>query len=95
MFAVLVGRVVPDSFGLVELIFHFAMVMVEDSAAWPAVCLRCDHLTALPEYFRSFPGLEEMFFVLFLSLFFCSDLRGCQAFCALPADVSPAFLSEE
>jgi len=66
MFAVLIGRVVPDSFGLIELIFHFAMVMVGGFGSLAGSVLGAIVLTALPEYFRSFPGLEEMFFGVLL-----------------------------
>ena len=68
MLAVLIGRVVPDSFGLIELIFHFAMVMVDGFGSLAGSVLGAIVLTALPEYFRSFPGLEEMFFGVLLVL---------------------------
>jgi branched-chain amino acid transport system permease protein len=66
MFAVLIGRVVPQSFDLTELIFHFAMVMVGGFGSLAGSVLGAMTLTAVPEFFRSLPGLEEMLFGVLL-----------------------------
>jgi branched-chain amino acid transport system permease protein len=68
MFALLIGRVVPESFGLTELIFDFAMVMVGGFGSLAGSVLGAITLTALPEILRSFPGLEEMLFGMLLVL---------------------------
>lgn len=62
MFAVLVERVFPESFSLIELILHFAMVLVGGTGSLIGSVIGGVTLTALPEYFRQFPGLEEFFF---------------------------------
>lgn len=82
MFAVLIGRVVPESFGLIELILHFAMVMVGGLGSLAGSVLGAVTLTALPEYFRSFPGLEEMFFGVLLVLILLFRPRGLASFLA-------------
>ncbi|HEY7245551.1 MAG TPA: branched-chain amino acid ABC transporter permease [Xanthobacteraceae bacterium] len=61
MFAVLIGRVVPESFNLIELIQHFAMVMVGGLGSLGGSILGAVILTAAPEAFRSLPGFEEVF----------------------------------
>jgi branched-chain amino acid transport system permease protein len=87
MFAVLIGRVVPESFGLIELIVHFSMVMVGGLGSLAGSVLGAITLTALPEYFRSFPGLEEMFFGVLLVLILLFRPKGLASFLArhLPA----------
>ncbi len=82
MFAILIGRVVPDSFGLIELIFHFAMVMVGGFGSLSGSVLGAIVLTAVPEYFRSFPGLEEMFFGVLLVLVLMFLPKGLASFFA-------------
>jgi branched-chain amino acid transport system permease protein len=66
MFAILIGRVVPESFNLVELIQHFAMVMVGGVGSLAGAILGAVTLTWAPELFRSFPGFEELFYGLLL-----------------------------
>lgn len=68
MFAILIGRVVPESFNLVELIQHFAMVMVGGVGSLPGAILGAVTLTWAPELFRDFPGFEELFLGLLLVL---------------------------
>lgn len=62
MFAALTGRVFPESFGLIEVIVHFAMVMVGGTGSLIGSVIGGVTMTALPEYFRQFPGMEELFF---------------------------------
>lgn len=68
MFAALVGRVFPESFGLIELILHFAMVLVGGTGSLIGSVIGGVALTAAPEYFRQFPGLDELFFGLIIIL---------------------------
>lgn len=79
LFAVLVGRVLPNSFGLIELILHFAMVMVGGLGSLAGAVLGAVTLTALPEYFRTFPGLQEMFFGGLIILILLFQPRGLAA----------------
>lgn len=60
MFAVIIGRVVPDSFGLIELIHQFAMVIVGGLGSLSGSILGAIILTAVPEAFQGFPGFEEL-----------------------------------
>ena len=62
MFAASTERVFPESFGLTEVIVHFAMVMVGGAGSLIGSVIGGIVLTALPEYFRQFPGMEELFF---------------------------------
>lgn len=62
MFAALTERVFPESFGLTEVIVHFAMVLVGGTGSLIGSVIGGVTLTALPEYFRRFPGMEELFF---------------------------------
>jgi branched-chain amino acid transport system permease protein len=82
LFAVLIGHVAPESFGLIELILHFAMVLVGGLGSLFGSVLGAVALTALPEYFRRFPGLYEMFFGGLLILFLLIQPRGLSALCA-------------
>jgi branched-chain amino acid transport system permease protein len=82
LFAVLIGRVIPESFGLIELILHFAMVLVGGLGSLTGSILGAVALTALPEYFRRFPGLYEMFFGGLLIVFLLAQPRGLAALAA-------------
>ncbi len=82
LFAVLIGHVAPESFGLIELILHFAMVLVGGLGSLFGSVLGAVALTALPEYFRRFPGLYEMFFGGLLIVFLLIQPRGLSALCA-------------
>ena len=72
MFAALTQRVLPESFGLTEVIVHFGMVLVGGTGSIVGSVLGAVTLTALPEYFRRFPGMDELFFgvvIVFVLLF--------------------------
>ena len=62
MFAVLTERVLPEAFGLTEVIIHFGMVLVGGTGSIVGSVLGAITLTALPEFFRQFPGMDELFF---------------------------------
>lgn len=66
MFAVLIGHVLPESFNLVQLILHFAIVMVGGLGSLGGSILGAVLLTAAPELFRDFPGFEELFLALLI-----------------------------
>ena len=82
LFAVLIGRVIPESFGLIELILHFAIVLVGGLGSLFGSVLGAIALTALPEYFRGFPGMYEMFFGGLLIVFLLVQPRGLSALAA-------------
>ncbi|MGJ3259500.1 MAG: branched-chain amino acid ABC transporter permease [Rhodospirillales bacterium] len=88
MFAASTERVFPESFGLTEVIVHFAMVMVGGAGSLIGSVIGGAVLTALPEYFRQFPGMEELFFgaiIIAVLLFLPKGLA------SLLAKVSPLF----
>jgi branched-chain amino acid transport system permease protein len=88
MFAALTERVFPESFGLTEIIVHFAMVLVGGAGSIIGSVIGAITLTALPEYFRQFPGMEELFFgiiIVCILLFLPKGLVG------LLRRVSPVF----
>ena len=68
MFAVLTERVLPEAFGLTEVIIHFGMVLVGGTGSIVGSVLGAITLTALPEYFRQFPGMDELFFGIVIVL---------------------------
>jgi branched-chain amino acid transport system permease protein len=82
MFALLIGRVAPESFDLTELIFHFAMVMVGGLGSLAGSVLGAITLTALPEFFRSLPGLEEMLFGVLVAVVLLFRPKGLASFFA-------------
>ena len=88
MFAALTQRVLPESFGLTEVIVHFGMVLVGGTGSIVGSVLGAVTLTALPEYFRRFPGMDELFFgvvIVFVLLFLPKGLV------SLLSWLSPAF----
>jgi branched-chain amino acid transport system permease protein len=68
LFAVLNGRVSPESFGLAQLLFHFAIVMIGGLASVLGSIVGAVLLTGAPELLRNFPGSEEIVFSLLLIL---------------------------
>jgi len=68
LFAVLNGRVSPESFGLAQVLFHFAIVMIGGLASVIGSILGAVLLTGAPELLRNFPGSEEIVFSLLLIL---------------------------
>lgn len=67
LFARHVGHVFPESFGMLHLIASFAMVLVGGLGSVLGAVLGAVLLTALPEYLRAFPGMEELFFGLIVA----------------------------
>ncbi|WAP67366.1 branched-chain amino acid ABC transporter permease [Jiella pelagia] len=67
LFARHIGHVFPESFGMLHLIASFAMVLVGGLGSVLGAVLGAVVLTALPEYLRAFPGMEELFFGLIVA----------------------------
>lgn len=68
LYALVVRQVAPESFNLTELIFHFAIVTVGGLASIGGSVLGAIALTALPEFFREFPGFQEILFAALMIL---------------------------
>lgn len=60
MYTALVGHVTPEAFNLLELILHFAVVMVGGLASLAGSVIGAIVLTTTPELFRSYPGVQEL-----------------------------------
>jgi branched-chain amino acid transport system permease protein len=84
LFALLLGRVAPESFNLNQLLLGFAMVMVGGMGTVAGPVLGAILLTAVPEFLRNIAGAEEIlysFLLIGLLLFMPSGLFG--GLCAL------------
>jgi branched-chain amino acid transport system permease protein len=66
MYTALVGHVTPEAFNLLELILHFAVVMVGGLASLGGSVLGALVLTTTPELFRSLPGVQELVLALLI-----------------------------
>nr|WP_246206041.1 branched-chain amino acid ABC transporter permease [Propylenella binzhouense] len=66
LFAILIGRIAPESFNLHQLLLHFAIVMIGGLGSILGSILGAIVLTAAPEVLRNFPGMEEIVFSLLL-----------------------------
>jgi branched-chain amino acid transport system permease protein len=60
MYTALIGHVTPEAFNLLELILHFAVVMVGGVASLTGSVVGAIVLTTTPELFRAFPGVQEL-----------------------------------
>lgn len=84
LFALLLGRVAPESFSLNQLLLGFAMVMIGGMGTVAGPVLGAILLTAAPEFLRNIAGAEEIlysFLLIGLLLFMPSGLFG--GLCAL------------
>ncbi len=88
MYAALIERVFPESFGLTEVIVHFGMVLVGGTGSIVGSVLGAITLTALPEYFRQFPGMDELLFGIIIVLVLLFLPKGLVS---LLCRISPAF----
>lgn len=72
LYAVLNGRVSPDTFGISQMLMHFVIVMIGGLGSLAGSMIGAVLLTGLPELLRNFPGLEEIVFsaLLIVVLFF-------------------------
>ncbi len=66
LYAVLNGRITPDSFGAGQTLLHFAIVMIGGLGSVTGSILGAILLTAAPELLRNFPGVQEIVFSLLL-----------------------------
>jgi branched-chain amino acid transport system permease protein len=66
LFAVSIGRVVPESFNLVQLIQQFAMVMLGGIGSVSGSIIGALVVVAIPELTRGVPGMEELLFSIVL-----------------------------
>jgi len=66
LYAALNGRVSPDTFGIAQMLMHFAIVMIGGLGSLIGSIIGAVLLTGLPELLRNFPGLEEIVFSLLL-----------------------------
>lgn len=76
LFAVLLGRITPESFNLHHLLLEFALVMIGGLGSVTGAILGAIILTAAPELLRNFPGFEELFFSLLLIIVLLFMPRG-------------------
>jgi branched-chain amino acid transport system permease protein len=60
MYTALIGHVTPEAFNLLELILHFAVVMVGGVASLTGSVVGAIVLTTTPELVRAFPGIQEL-----------------------------------
>jgi branched-chain amino acid transport system permease protein len=60
LYAALIGHVTPEAFNLLELILHFAIVMVGGLASLAGSIIGALVLTATPELFRGLAGVQEL-----------------------------------
>ena len=88
MFAILTERVLPEAFGLTEVIIHFGMVLVGGTGSIVGSVIGAIALTTLPEYFRQFPGMDELFFGIIIVLILLFLPKGLVS---LLWRISPAF----
>lgn len=66
LYAVLNGRVTPDTFGLGQMLLHFVIVMIGGLGSLTGSVIGAVLLTAAPEFLRNVPGIEEIVFSLLL-----------------------------
>jgi len=88
MYAALIGHLTPEAFNLVQLILHFAIIMVGGLASLTGSILGALVLTSLPEVFRELPGFEELIFGALIVLVILFLPRGLAS---LLARVHPIF----
>jgi branched-chain amino acid transport system permease protein len=66
MYAALVGHVTPIGFDLTELILEFAIIMVGGLGSLTGSVIGAAVITAAPEFFRDWPGFQELLFGLLI-----------------------------
>jgi branched-chain amino acid transport system permease protein len=86
LYAILNGRVTPESFGLDQTLLHFVIVMVGGLGSLLGSVLGAVLLTSVPEVLRNLPGLEEiaLSLILIVVLFFLPKGIGGFAANAIP-----------
>lgn len=79
MLAISIGHITPDSFDLNQLIVQFAIVMVGGLGSLTGSVIGALVITALPQFFISFPGFQELAFgvmIVLIILFLPHGLAG-------------------
>jgi len=66
MYAALVGHVTPIAFDLTELILEFAIIMLGGLGSLLGSVLGAAIVTSAPEFFREWPGFQELLFGLLI-----------------------------
>jgi len=66
LFAILIGRIAPESFNLHQLLLQFAIVMIGGLSSVFGSLIGAALLTAAPEVLRNFAGMEELVFSFLL-----------------------------
>jgi branched-chain amino acid transport system permease protein len=68
LYAALNGRLTPDTFGLSQMLLHFAMVMFGGLGSLAGSVIGAIAVTGAPEMLRNLPGLEEIAFSVLLMI---------------------------
>ena len=69
LFALTLGFIVPDGFGLGQIALHFSIVVIGGLASLPGSLIGAVLVTILPEALRGFQGVQELVYGLTLMLF--------------------------
>lgn len=69
LFAVTLGYIVPESFGLFQLVVHFSIVVIGGLISMFGSVIGAVVLTALPELLRDFQALQEIIYGVLLVVF--------------------------
>jgi branched-chain amino acid transport system permease protein len=69
LFAVTLGFIVPDSFGMFQLVLHFSIVVIGGLISMYGSVLGAVVLTTLPEVLRGFQSVQELVFGVLLIVF--------------------------
>ena len=69
LFAVTLGFIVPESFGMFQLVIHFSIVVIGGLISMYGSVLGALLLTTLPELLRGFQSLQEIIFGVLLMVF--------------------------
>ena len=68
MYAALIGHLTPIAFDMTELILQFAIIMVGGLGSLVGSVLGAIVITAAPEFFRDWPGFQELLFGVLIIL---------------------------
>ena len=69
LFALTLGFIVPDGFGLGQIALHFSIVVIGGLASLPGSLIGAVLVTILPEALRGLQGVQELVYGLALMLF--------------------------
>ena len=69
LYAVTLGFIVPDAFGMFQLVIHFSIVVIGGLISMFGSVLGAIMLTTLPELLRGFQSLQEIIFGVLLMMF--------------------------